>query len=62
MIFDAMYWPWYMCFIVALFDGCLTGAVCRFLWNIDDFIDKSTPTHEDYITIEEDTIDLNNEL
>lgn len=45
--------------LAAIMDGCLTGGVCHFLWNIDDFIDKSTPifedaSDEDTITLEED--------
>lgn len=33
--------------LAAIMDGCLTGGVCHFLWNLDDFIDKSTPVFED---------------
>ena len=33
--------------LAALLDGCLAGGVCRFLWNIDDYIDKITPKYED---------------
>jgi hypothetical protein len=50
-----------LCFVAALFDGCLTGGVCSFIWNIDDYIDKSTPMfdeNEEY----DDKIDLNDEL
>lgn len=50
------YHEWYMCFPAALFDGCLTGGICRTLWNIDDFIDKSTPIFEE--TDEDDKIDV----
>lgn len=60
MIFDGMYWPWYMCFVAALFDGCLTGAVCSFIWNIDDYIEKSTPYFEEQDF--DDKIDLKDEL
>ena len=31
--------------LAAIMDGCLTCGVCRFLWNIDDYIDKSTPVY-----------------
>lgn len=33
--------------LAAIMDGALTGGVCHFLWNIDDYIDKSTPVFED---------------
>ena len=33
--------------LAAILDGCLAGGVCRFLWNIDDYIDKITPKYED---------------
>ena len=33
--------------LAAIMDGCLTGGICHILWNIDDFIDKSTPVYED---------------
>jgi len=43
---------WYMCFVAALFDGCLTGGICHFIWNLDDYIDKSTPIFEE-ITVDD---------
>lgn len=61
IIFDAMHWPWYLCFVAALFDGCLTGGVCAFIWNIDDYIDKSTPMFEEEEHFN-DRIDLDDEL
>lgn len=33
--------------LAAIMDGCLTGGFCHFFWNLDDFIDKSTPIYED---------------
>ena len=30
-------------------DMCLTGATCKVIYNIDDYIDKSTPIFEDEI-------------
>lgn len=36
-------------FVAAIMDGCLAGGFCHFVWNIDDFIDKSTPIFEDEI-------------
>ena len=33
--------------LAAIMDGCLAGGVCHFIWNLDDFIDKSTPVFED---------------
>jgi hypothetical protein len=35
---------WWLSFI---FDGALAGGFCHFLWNLDDYIDKSTPIFED---------------
>lgn len=35
---------WY---VAALFDGCLAGGICHFIYNIDDYIDKITPIYED---------------
>lgn len=29
--------------LAAIMDACITGGICRLIWNIDDFIDKSTP-------------------
>lgn len=43
---------WWLAMIM---DACFTGAVCSFLYNIDDYIDKSTPRFEEYD-------DNNNEL
>lgn len=62
IIFDAMHWPWYLCFVAALFDGCLTGGVCAFIWNIDDYIDKSTPMFEEDEEDFNDRINLDDEL
>jgi hypothetical protein len=28
-------------------DACLTGGICHFIWNVDDYVDKSTPVFED---------------
>lgn len=36
---------WWLAMIM---DACFTGAVCTFWYNIDDFIDKSTPRFDDY--------------
>jgi len=46
MIF-ADYHTWYMGLLAAFMDGCLTGGVCKVIYNIDDFIDKSTPVFMD---------------
>lgn len=35
---------WWLAMIL---DACLCGGVCHFIWNIDDYIDKSTPIYED---------------
>ena len=33
--------------LAAIMDACFTGGICHLLWNIDDYIDKSTPIFED---------------
>lgn len=33
--------------LAAIMDGCLAGGICHILWNIDDYIDKSTPIFEE---------------
>ena len=33
--------------IALLLDACFTGATCKIIYNIDDYIDKSTPYFED---------------
>ena len=35
---------WWLAMIL---DACYCAGTCRLLWNIDDFIDKSTPIFED---------------
>ena len=35
---------WWLALIM---DACFTGAICKFIYNIDDYIDKSTPIFED---------------
>ena len=35
---------WWLALIM---DAALTGGVCKFIYNIDDYIDKSTPIFED---------------
>ena len=35
---------WWLAMIM---DACLTGGICHFIWNLDDYIDKSTPIFED---------------
>lgn len=37
---------WWLAMIL---DACYCAAVCHLLWNIDDYIDKSTPIYEDEI-------------
>lgn len=46
-IIFADYHTWYMGILAAFMDGCLTGGVCKVIYNIDDFIDKSTPMFMD---------------
>ena len=33
--------------VAALLDGFVAGSFCRFVWNIEDYIDKNTPVYED---------------
>ena len=33
--------------LAAIMDACLTGGICHFIWNVDDYVDKSTPVFED---------------
>lgn len=33
--------------LAAIMDACITGGICRILWNIEDYIDKNTPIFED---------------
>ncbi len=33
--------------LAAIMDGCLTGGICHFLWNLDDYIDKITPVYDE---------------
>lgn len=47
--------------LAAIMDACITGGICRLLWNIDDFIDKSTPIFDDNEDDDEDTITYDNE-
>ncbi len=39
--------------LAALMDMCFSAGICHLIWNIDDYIDKSTPL----ITIEENEED-----
>lgn len=32
--------------LAAIMDGCFTGGICRFIFNIEDYIDKNTPIYE----------------
>lgn len=33
--------------VAIIMDACFTGAFCKLIYNIDDYIDKSTPIFED---------------
>ena len=41
---------WWLAMIL---DACYCAATCHLLWNIDDYIDKSTPIYEDEIQDED---------
>ena len=47
MIFAEYHGIWYMSLVAALLDGCFTGAICALIFNVYDYIDKSTPIFED---------------
>lgn len=43
MVFNGTDFWW----VAIIMDACFTGAFCKIIYNIDDFIDKSTPIFED---------------
>ena len=47
MIFAEHHGIWYMSLVAALLDGCFTGAICALIFNVYDYVDKSTPIFED---------------
>ena len=47
MIFGEYHGIWYMSLVAALLDGCFTGAICALIFNVYDYVDKSTPIFED---------------
>ena len=47
MIFADYHGLLYMSLVAALLDGCFTGAVCALIFNVYDYVDKSTPIFED---------------
>ena len=47
MIFAEYHGIWYMSLVAALLDGCFTGAICALIFNVYDYVDKSTPIFED---------------
>ena len=47
IVFAAYHGLWYMSLVAALLDGCFTGAVCALIFNVYDYVDKSTPVFED---------------
>ena len=38
---------WWLLIPTAIMDGCLTGGICSFIYNVYDYIDKSTPIFTD---------------
>ena len=34
---------WYVGLLASFIDGCVCAGISHFIWNLDDFIDKSTP-------------------
>lgn len=49
MIFAGTEHQWYLLIIAMLGDCCYTGGVCKIIYNVDDYIDKSTPIFEDEV-------------
>ena len=45
--FNMILWGTNLWWLAMILDACFAGGVCHILWNIDDFIDKSTPIFED---------------
>lgn len=46
MIFADYHGCWWFSLLVALLDGVFTGAICAYMFNIYDYIDKKTPIFE----------------
>ena len=49
LIFSEYNFEWYYSFLGAFLDGCFTGGICKVIYNVDDYIDKSTPIFEDEV-------------
>lgn len=49
MIFADYHSIWYLSILAAIMDGCLTSGICHIIYNIEDYIDKSTPIYEDEV-------------
>ncbi len=47
IVFQGVEHTWYYLIIAMIGDCCYTGGVCKIIYNVDDFIDKSTPIFED---------------
>lgn len=45
---------WWVGLLTALVDGCICAGISHFIWNLDDFIDKSTPGT--YEVVEEEDV------
>ena len=50
---ESMWW------IAAIMDGCLTGGVCHFIWNVDDYFSKNVPVEYEEDNQEDTKILLN---
>lgn len=47
MILQGVHDQWWLVFVAMIGDCCFTGGVCKIIYNIDDFIDKSTPIFDE---------------
>lgn len=47
MIFLHMHEQWWLVLVAMIGDCCYTGGICKVIYNVDDYIDKSTPKFED---------------
>lgn len=47
MVFAAYRGTFLMSIVACILDACFTSAVCHIIFNVEDFVDKSTPVAED---------------
>lgn len=49
MILSNYHDNWILLIVALIGDCCYTGGICKVIYNIDDYIDKSTPIFEDEV-------------